>query len=176
MTDVLLTAVVVLLLLILLTEMTQVALADYRDQRLAKTIDRLAGVQLVSDPPRWVVRQVNAIAPEALLQAVDSPRVEAELRSVEFLADDGRRVIVSPFSAGELQCLEHWRLARLSKLARGNAPASLLGDSPSQVTSRRCSALNAGACFDLEAAQVGQLLNVPGWGNVHQLWFHICDG
>jgi len=176
MTNALLTAVVVLLLLILLMEMAQIALADYRDQRLAKNVLRLSGVQLVPDALAWVVMQVNAAAPEAWLQKVDSPRVHADFRSVELLADDGRRVIVSPFGASELQRLERQRLACLSKIARGTAPAPLLGNNPGQVASLRCSALNAGACFDLEAAQVGQLLNVPGWGHVHQLLFHICGG
>ena len=172
----LLTMAVVLLLLILLTQLAQIALAGYRDQRLAKNIVRLAGVSPVPDALAWVVMQVNAAAPEAWLQAVDSPRVQADLRSLELLADDGRRVIVSPFSASELHRLEQQRLARLPKLARGNAPAPLLAGGTSRVTSLRCSVLNAGACFDLEVAQVGQLLNVPGWGNVRQLWFHICGG
>jgi hypothetical protein len=85
-------------------------------------------------------------------------------------------VIVSPFSASELRRLEQQRLARLSQLARGNVPASLLAGQKQTVTSLRRSVLNAGACFDLEVAQVGQWLSVPGWGNVRQLWFHICGG
>jgi hypothetical protein len=44
---------------------------------------------------------LNAVVPEALLQAVDSPRVQADLRLVQLLANGGRRVIVLPFSAVE---------------------------------------------------------------------------
>ena len=175
MTTALLTMAVVLLGLSLLAQIAQMVLADYRDQRLARNLARLGGVPLVPDALAWVVMQVNAAAPEAWLEAVDSPRVQADLRSVELLADDGRRVIVSPFSASELQRLEQQRLTRLSRLARGNAPAPLLAGQARGVTSLRCSVLNAGAGFDLEAAQVGQLLNVPGWGNVRHLWFHLCS-
>lgn len=191
MTNDLLVTLVFLQVLILLALAVQILLAGSQNRRLAREIMGVKSVQgaryafqvklhreakaaetLVPDAFEWLQTQVAAALPEAALGKVDSPRVDGDLHSVELLAADGRRLVVSPYDATELKRLERQRLARTPQVSRATAYAPLLNGKTGVVSAER-SLLNAGDYFDLEMAQAGRLLQVPGWDESQQLYFHV---
>jgi hypothetical protein len=191
MTDDLLITLAFLQMLILLALAVQILLAGSQNRRLAKEIRGVMTVQgaryalqvklhreakaaetLVPDALEWRQTQVTAALPDAALGKIDSPRVDGDLHSIELLAADGRRLVVSPYDAAELKRLERQRLARTPQVSRATAYAPLLNGKTGVVSGER-SLLNAGDYFDLEAAQAGHLLNVLGWDEAQQLYFHV---
>jgi hypothetical protein len=100
------------------------------------------------------------------LEAAAVTRVVAELRSIELSAADGRRLVVSPLTAAQLR-----RAQRAKKGIRTFVDAPLLNGERGAVTVER-SLMNSDY-FDLEAAQAGTKLQVPGWDSLPRLYFHI---
>jgi hypothetical protein len=79
---------------------------------------------------------------------------------------------VSPYSAAELRRLERQRLKNTPRVVRASAHAPLLNGVGGVVSAER-SLLNAGDYFDLEMAQAGRMLSVPGWDEFDRLYFHV---
>ena len=189
MTNDLLVSIIFMLALLLLANVVQILLTNAHNRRLAREIrgveavqsaryayqvklhrEKKASEQLVPDALAWVAAQVNGAAemagqPVALQQI---QRVKADLGAVEILATDGRRVVASLLTATELRKAEKPGRGRLAK-----AMADPLLDGARGVITVERSLLNAGDYFDLEAAQAGQLLGVPGWNEPAQLYFHV---
>lgn len=131
-----------------------------------------AGSTLVSDGLTWLASQVEDAAEAAghgplALRTIE--RIAPEFRAVEILAQDGRRLVVTPLCPRELRRAQGSR----PKDRLAQALAHPLLPSARGLVSVERSLLNAGDYFDLEAAQAGALLNVPGWSAVRRLWFHI---
>ena len=188
MTNDLLVTMIFLLTLLLLAQALQLILTGFHNQRLAHEIQGVQAVQaaryalqvklhregqatlqLVPDALAWVTAQVNA-DPELATQPVTltlRQRLVSDVAAVELLAQDGRRVVVTPLSAAELRKAQKLGLGRL-----GRALENPLLDGARGVRSVQRSLLNAGDYFDLEAEQAGRLLNV-GWKNAPRLWFHV---
>jgi len=190
MTDGFLTTIVILLVLVIVAQVVQILLTSLHNARLAREILGLQKVQaaryalqvklhreeksaeaLVADAMVWLRAQATEAMPEAALGKLDSPRVDAELQSLELLAEDGRRLIVSPYDAPDLRRRERERLARTPELIRAASCAPLVHHRR-RVQSAERSLMNAGDYFDLEAAQAGKLLSID-WAGVSQLWFHV---
>lgn len=188
MTNDLLVTMIFLLSLILLAQALQLILTGLHNHRLAREIQGVQAVQaaryalqvklhregkatlqLVPDALAWAAAQVNA-DPELAAQPITltlHQRLVSDVAAVELLAQDGRRVVVTPLSAAELRKAQKLGLGRL-----GRALDNPLLDSARGMRSVQRSLLNAGDYFDLEAEQAGRLLQV-GWKNAPQLWFHI---
>jgi hypothetical protein len=124
-----------------------------------------ASRNLVPDPFAWVSAQVKDEVGQPL-EVAGITRVVAELRSIELSSADGRRVVVSPLTAAQLR-----RAQRSKKGIRTFADAPLLNGNRGVVTVER-SLMNSDY-FDLEAAQAGTKLTVPGWDSLPRLYFHI---
>jgi len=139
-----------------------------RLQREAKASERL-----VTDPLAWLAAQANAGLPDGKLGKVDSPRVDQQLRAVEVIAEDGRRLVVAPCDAQALCALERRRIAGLSVLQRASLDYEPMLSGVNHVRSHRRGPDNAGEYFDLAAAQAGRLLELEGWGDPPELWFHV---
>ena len=181
----------VLLAFVLVAQVVQIVLSSAHNRRLAKEIQGVKLVQqaryalqvrrqrearqaetLVPDVLRWLQAQASAGLPDAVLSRIDSPRVDAELRSVELLTAEGTRLVVSPYNAAELRRLERQRLHHTPRVIRASAHAPLLNGVTGVVSAER-SLLNAGDYFDLEMAQAGRMLKVPGWDEFDRLYFHV---
>ena len=189
MTNDLLVTMIFLLTLMLLAQALQIILTGFHNQRLAREIQGVQAVQaaryalqvklhregkatlqLVPDALAWAAAQVNAAPEMAAIPAVltMTQRVVADIAAVELLAQDGRRVVVTPLSVAELR--------KAQKPGRGRLARAIdhpLLDGARGVLSFDRSLLNAGDYFDLEAEQTGQLFNVPGWKDAPRLWFHV---
>ncbi len=122
---------------------------------------------LVPDALAWVGQQVDD-AVELPLKAIVVQRVVSELKAIDVLALDGRRVVASPYSAAELRNAQKRRKGRLAQAL----DHPLLNGERGVVSVER-SLLNAGDYFDLEAAQAGLQMAVPGWDETRRLWFHV---
>jgi hypothetical protein len=120
---------------------------------------------LVPDALAWIGAQVKDEVDEPL-EAAAVTRVVAELRSIELSAADGRRLVVSPLTAAQLR-----RAQRAKKGIRTFVDAPLLNGERGAVTVER-SLMNSDY-FDLEAAQAGTKLQVPGWDSLPRLYFYI---
>ena len=189
MTNDLLVTMIFLLTLMLLAQALQIILTGFHNQRLAREIQGVQAVQaaryalqvklhregkatlqLVPDALAWAAAQVNAAPEMAAIPAVltMTQRVVADVAAVELLAQDGRRVVVTPLSVAELRKAQKPGRGRLAR-----AIDNPLLDGARGVLSFDRSLLNAGDYFDLEAEQAGQLFNVPGWKDVSRLWFHV---
>jgi hypothetical protein len=189
MTNDLLITLVLLAALILLAQFTHLILAGHHNRRLARELIGLKDVlearhtfqvrlhreakaaeQLVPDALAWAAAQVNAAGEMAGMPVTLTviQRTVVDVAAVELLAEDGRRVVVTPLTASELRQAQrpgHGRLAR--------ALDNPLLDGARGVFSFERSLLNAGDYFDLEAAQAGRLFNIPGWQVAPRLWFHV---
>ena len=178
-----------LLALILLAQALQIILAGLHNHRLAREIQGVQAVQaaryalqvkqrregkaaelLVPDALAWVAAQVNAVGDMAGMSVTLTviQRTVVDVAAVELLAQDGRRVVVTPLSVAELRKAQKPGRGRLARALTD----PLLGGTRSVLSLER-SLLNAGDYFDLEAEQAGQLFNVPGWKDVSRLWFHV---
>ena len=189
MTNDLLITGLFLLALILLAQALQIILAGLHNHRLAREIQGVQAVQaaryalqvkqrregkaaelLVPDALAWVAAQVNAVGDMAGMSVTLTviQRTVVDVAAVELLAQDGRRVVVTPLSVAELRKAQKPGRGRLARALTD----PLLGGTRSVLSLER-SLLNAGDYFDLEAEQAGQLFNVPGWKVVSRLWFHV---
>ena len=178
-----------LLALILLAQALQIILAGLHNHRLAREIQGVQAVQaaryalqvkqrregkaaelLVPDALAWVAAQVNAVGDMAGMSVTLTviQRTVVDVAAVELLAQDGRRVVVTPLSVAELRKAQKPGRGRLARALTD----PLLGGTRSVLSLER-SLLNAGDYFDLEAEQAGQLFNVPGWKDAPRLWFHV---
>ncbi len=185
----LLITLVFLAALILLAQVTHLILAGYHNRRLARELVGLKDVmearhtfqvrlhreakaaeQLVPDALAWAAAQVNAAGEMAGMTVTLTviQRTVVDVAAVELLAQDGRRVVVTPLTAGELRKAQRPGQGRLAR-----ALDNPLLDGARGVLSFDRSLLNAGDYFDLEAAQAGRLFNVPGWQDAPRLWFHV---
>jgi hypothetical protein len=88
---------------------------------------------------------------------------------VNFSAEDGSRLVVSPFAPKRLSEVLGGKKSRRSRV--GSAHEPLLGYSPRKVRILSRSLADE-EWFDLEAAEVGRQLEV-NWGEVTRLWFYI---
>ena len=189
MTNDLLITGLFLLTLILLAQALQIILAGLHNHRLAREIQGVQAVQaaryalqvkqrregkaaelLVPDALAWVAAQVNAVGDMAGMSVTLTviQRTVVDVAAVELLAQDGRRVVVTPLTAAELRTAQRPGKGRLAQALAD----PLLGGTRGVLSIER-SLLNAGDYFDLEAAQAGRLFNVPGWQDAPRLWFHV---
>lgn len=146
-------------------ELARTALEEWVMLERRKFRENKAAQTLVSEPLAWASAQLEAgLGARTPLTAV--ARVVDAMRSVELIAADGRRVIVSPLTAPDIKRAQSQGWGRVAaaydqQLINGRSPVSL-----------ERSLLNAGEYFDLEAEQAGKLLNVR-WEGVSRLWFHV---
>lgn len=120
---------------------------------------------LVPDALAWIGAQVKEEL-GAPLEISSVTRVVPDLRSLEAAAADGRRVVVSPLNAAQLR-----RARRPRPGIRTFADAALLDGTPGVITVERSVLISD--YFDLEAAQAGAKLKVPGWDALPRLYFHV---
>ena len=147
-------------------EQARAALEDWVMLQLRRHREAKAKETLVADPLQWAADQVWGQLAQPL-ELVITQRVDATLQSVELLARDGRRVIVTPLNAAALRRAQRMGHDRLTQALQ----ASFLNGQAVVVSVER-SLLNGGDYFDLEAAQAGQHFNVD-WSEARRLWFHI---
>jgi hypothetical protein len=139
-----------------LDEMHLLQLKKRRDQykKNLKEIDALDWIQFHSGSTQQLV---------ACLEGCDMPAW------VNFSAEDGSRLVVSPFAPKRLSEVLGGKKSRRSRV--GSAHEPLLGYSPRKVRILSRSLADE-EWFDLEAAEVGRQLEV-NWGEVTRLWFYI---
>ena len=126
----------------------------------------------ISDPLDWIHFQIE----EALgsgTNLVEVKRVNTDLPVIDVLTSDGRRVVVSPQEMRQIKrSIHRLKTSGSSRRLADFADVPLLGRNPRRVEAYERNLVNAGEWFDLEAAQVGEALNV-GWGQVNRLWFYL---
>lgn len=124
-----------------------------------------AAQALVDDPLGWASAQLqDGLGVDVKVTTI--ARVVDAMRAVELIADDGRRVVISPLNAKDIkraQSIGDGRVAAAynQQLINGQKPVSV-----------ERTLLNGGDYFDLEAEQAGRHFNV-NWGGLTRLWFHL---
>ena len=184
MTNELLALVAVLQLLMLVTVLAFGLLQWRSDHRQARVLseaeavleswyrhttrtyrEKKANEDLVPDALTWVARQVKADVAQPL-QIAGVLRIVPDLRAIELKAEDGRRVVIAPMTAAQLR-----RAQRRKNGIQTFVDAPLLNGGQRVVSVER--SLLTSDYFDLEAAQAGAKLKVPGWDEAPRLYFHI---
>jgi len=157
------------------------SMARLEEDRAAREIkdrrERRAG-ELQVEPLRWLEGLVNPLLDSPLALIEPAKRVVAEIGTVELVASDSRRLLVSTQTLPDLRRYD--RRARRpsgkgaeSRLTRF-AATSLLGNRWRVWNAPRTMA-DAGEFFDLEAEACGKVLGLD-WGTPTRLWFYVLPG
>jgi hypothetical protein len=130
---------------------------DRREERHTRT--------KIADPLKWFGGQVNLVL-------TDVQRKMEEPPAIEFLAEKGMRLVVSPFPPGRLREGLKATESRKRKLKKLVEP--LLGHSKRNVKVLEKNNSNAGEWFDLEAEAAAKALQAE-WPACNRLWFYVIS-
>jgi len=127
---------------------------------------------LVPDPLAWIKTQAREGLGEEF-QSLTLRRALQPLAALEFIAPDGRQVVISPNPERVIRqaARSTGRNGKQAGLSQAFEETPLLLNRAKARSIQR-SLANAGDYFDLEAAQVGKALGV-NWGQPESLWFYV---
>lgn len=117
----------------------------------------------IENPLIWLGQQVN-------MKIAGIYRYTENPKAVSLQTDQGSYVVVSPLDPEELN-----RALKPLETAKGrsaNMIEPMLGRNLRKVKVIERNLVNAGEWFDVEAAQVGELINLH-WGETPRLWFYL---
>lgn len=136
-----------------------------QDLRLKRA--KLARDARVDDPLGWFNRLVSQVIGHGvslhMLEALENPR------AILCAAEDGAgRVVLTPFSPGEIQRMKRAKPNRLAKYADQNPLLSL----PRGVAAFECSVLNQDILFDLELPLAWKGLTGHSAEDLRSVWVY----
>jgi hypothetical protein len=123
----------------------------------------------------WTTEQLALLTQQDVLRFVRVERILPDVQALELIADDNRRVIVSPLDLAALisRTTSKGKVRGKDAAARltNFAERPLLGKRPKQVRSLRMTLLE-NEWLDMEANALGVRYGLA-WGAPERLWFHI---
>jgi hypothetical protein len=143
----------------------QAALWAMQDLRLKR--EKLAREVKVDDPIAWLNQVVAKVYGESLELTVteifDNPQ------ALVCMAKDGKKVVFSPASPGDINRLKRERKTKLSRIGNNHPLINL----PRKLDNIEISILNSDVLFDLELPLVWRLLSGVDIYQADKLWVYL---
>ena len=145
-----------------LNEMKQIVEGWVQSQMRDRRETRINNTH-IEDPIQWFGQQAG-------LKLLDVQRKIEDPAALEFLAEEGKRLVVSPFSPGLLRKRLRWLESKKKNLKKLVDP--LLGKEWRKVEVQEKTPANSGEWFDVEANVAARMLQV-NWKTCDRLWFYV---
>ncbi len=151
-------------------------LEEDRSSREIQDRRELKAAQIQIEPLKWLEAMVNPLLDAPLTLAGSPMRVVQEIDTVEFKADDGRKLLVSTRGLAELRHYDRANRKLLSSIGAAERlkrfAASPLFQNHWRIWNASRTLADSGECFDLEAQVCGRGLGLD-WGAPTRLWFYL---